>query len=283
MSERQTQRAMSGDRGSPVAGCAVLILIAGMIAALFGIALALGEMGLDPNGKMANDLPWGHHPFIWLAGGCVILLVGFSVQRYSTAQGAGPTLETTSKPEKLDKEPGALEKEAQRLTTDPTALDSLSNAELEHLRLTTESMVDRCQREFTDEERDFLQALNSPEGQFHLSTPIVGKVVEAMLPADKIRKKQDRIDDLKLLLNLVVNKQVQRTDKPSPPAQITPPTQAQKREKLLGEIHVLRSEKKAAIEQLASRGSEDDKRRYENMYDNAIRRLETELETLLIK
>jgi hypothetical protein len=272
----------------------VLILVAGIVAFLLGIGLAVGEMGLGGgNGKMANDLPLGHHPFVWILGGCVMLLVGLSVQRYSAAQDAGRTLETdhlsnpsrildTSKSEKLE-QPGALHRETQRLTTDPTALDSLSNEELEHLRLTTESRLERYQREFTDEERDFLQKLNSPEAQFHLSTPIVGKVIEAMLPADKIRNKQERIDDLKLLLNLVVNKQAQRTEKPSPPAQITPPTQAQKREKLLGEIQLLRSEKKAATEQLASRASEDDIRRYENMYDNAIRRLETELETLLIK
>jgi len=176
------------------------------------------------------------------------------------------------------------EEELKRMTSDPAALDTLSGEQLEHLRLRTESSLETYEREFTDEEKELLRTLNTPEAQFHLSKPIVGNLLQKMIPDAKPRQKQDRIDDLKLLLKLIVSKQESRIETPSEPPPATVPTEAQQREKLLAEIQVLRSEKAVAIEQLGGgRGSEDEIRRYENMYDNAIRRLETKLGTLLIK
>jgi hypothetical protein len=183
--------------------------------------------------------------------------------------------------------PDSQKEELKRLITDPAALDSLTDEQLERLRLTTENTLERCEREFTSEEKQMLRALNTPEAQADLATPIIGGIMKSrMKPVEaKAKEKQEQIDDLKLLLKFIAAKQKgnqERTTRPQPPQPAL--TKAEQRERLLTEIQTLQAEKAAALDKMrGNRAGDEEIRRYENMYDNAIHRLETKLENLLIR
>ncbi|MEN3325617.1 MAG: hypothetical protein V7638_424 [Acidobacteriota bacterium] len=271
----------------PTTGClAIIIILVGLIVLLLGFGLALGKMTNAPD-KMATDLPWGNYPFAWLSGGFVLGLVGLGVLEVARTRSEKAALEKEPhlyQSKNLEEQNKTLEDEIARFISDPVGLNALSGEELDHLRLRVQSLLERSEREFTDEEKDLLRKLNTPEMQVQLSTPILGTLFNAISPHPKAREKQNRIDDLKLLLKLIATKQHSRIETPPERQLETVPTQAQQREKILAKLQILRLEKASVLEQLKeSHASEDDIRRYKNIYDNSIHRLETELATLLIE
>jgi hypothetical protein len=169
------------------------------------------------------------------------------------------------------------------LISDYKALDNLSEDELEHLRLTSESTLEKCERDFTAEEKDMLRQLNTPEMQVELSTPIIGSLIRAMIPEAKVREKQEQIDDLKLLLKLIANKQKAKPQpEPEPAQKPQQPTRAEKRAASQKRLADLQRDKADDLDQMAKNGSDEESiKRRANMWDDAIRREEEELRKYL--
>lgn len=159
--------------------------------------------------------------------------------------------------------------------SDPTALDELSDIELERLRLTTESDIEVAEEGISNNEQAMSRLQSDNPGILDgLFTGTIQAATDGL--RDENRKRR-------LLLKFIEahrgRKATTKDQSPQPAL-----TKAEQRESLLSEIQTLQAEKASALEKMrANRAGDDEIRRYENMYDNAINRLETKLENLLIR
>jgi hypothetical protein len=146
----------------------------------------------------------------------------------------------------------------EKMLTDPTALDPFSDVELEHLRLTTESEIAGY-------------GTVPPQASEALMTLSDSNDAMNILAAEELRNK-------KLLLNLIAANQ-QRRNQPKP---VQPQTLSERRQNLLNDIEDLLREKAETVKRMTDRNaSEEEIKRFENIYDDSIQRKETKLRKLL--
>lgn len=151
------------------------------------------------------------------------------------------------------------EVQLQRMVSDPTALDGLSDVELEHLRITTESEI-------------LKYGASTEAGQDLIPTPTSGTdALVVSFGADILHKKR-------LLLRLVKANQERR----SRPAEEQPPTSSDRRKQVLEELQELMVEKADTIKQMQARDASDEEiRQLENLYDDGIQRKQLQLRKIL--
>lgn len=260
-------------------------------------------MGVGGNHEMASALPWANHPFILIPFGLILMLVGVSFFRGPRADSETMKDEVNKKDregvDSVESQLGRLfetggsgnpehrlseqNAELRRLLSDPAKLDGLSADQLEDLRLILEVRLEASERDFTDEEKEFLREINGPQVQFHMSMPIVGDMFKQMLP-DTARQKQELIDNLKAVIKLISARQSRFVTVQEKPLSHTVPTKEDERKEMLDEIDSLRSLRNSRREKMKLEGaSEEEIRRFENMIDNAIHLREAALQKLLLK
>lgn len=169
----------------------------------------------------------------------------------------------------------------------PTELTRLSDEELELLRLTTENDLDILRRDFSEQDREALKELKSADVEHKLSNPLLAPFVDMIVPRKKLQEKQEQIDNRKLLLKLIAHqkdnrKHLNRPPEPAVVAPTPPPSKDELRAKLIAQIDQLRIEEVERLKSLKDRNAtEDEVRRWENMYGDAIREKEQQVIELL--
>jgi hypothetical protein len=174
------------------------------------------------------------------------------------------------------------------LIEDPRALSDLSDSELQFLRLTTQSDLEIYERDFSEKDREMVRGIRSAESEHQLSNPLVAPFVDFIIPRTKLKEKQDQIDNRSRLLKLI-NQEMnsrEKLNKPHEPAVApvkTQPSKQERRAELLVEIDQLRVEAEQRLKALQDRkaGVEEIKR-YQNMYDDAIRQKEQQVRESLL-
>lgn len=165
--------------------------------------------------------------------------------------------------------------------SNPAALDSFTIVRLQDLRVIVKGQLATSERDLTDREKEYLNKLNDPELELQLSTPVLGEIFKSWLP-ETPKKKQEFIDQLKVLLDLIENKLTRRDEVPEPPQIENVPTDVQQRERLLEKMESLRAQRNSHRSKMQLGGaSEDEIRRFENLFDNALHDCEVELQKLL--
>lgn len=147
----------------------------------------------------------------------------------------------------------AEEEKLQRILKDPNGLDGLSDVELEHLRITTESDIAYYE---SDSKK-----------------PVPGAAQGMM---DLIV--HENLHNRRLLLRLIEANQLRR-NKPQPKE---PTTAAERRRQLSADIQDLMEEKAEMIKQMTQRNADEDEiMQFENMYDDAIKKKQFQLRKIL--
>lgn len=175
------------------------------------------------------------------------------------------------------------QEQVEAFISDPIILDRLTIDRLRDLQIIVKGTLEANERDLTDEERTYLKKLNNAEVELQTSTPVIGEILKSWLPKTA-RKKQEFIDRLSLLLNLIDSKLTRRAETPEQPLREAVPNDFEQRERLLEKMEGLRSQRNSHRSKMELGGaSEDEIRRFENLFDNAIHNCEVELQKLLIK
>ena len=149
------------------------------------------------------------------------------------------------------------EKKLRSIISDPSILDIYSEAELENLRITTESEIDTYSKAQQDS-----QNMSVPDA----------------LHAVGNRWYEDALHPRRTVVNLVIANQ-QRRSKPHQPV-----TAADRRQQLANEITDLIGERDDIIRGLSQRNApQEEIKQMENMYNDAIQKKQAELRSLLLK
>jgi len=150
----------------------------------------------------------------------------------------------------------AEEDKLQRILKDPNGLDGLSDVELEHLRITTESDI----------------AYYESDSKKLISPGTAPGVMDVVV--------YENLHNRRLLLRLIEANQ-QRRNKPQPKE---PATAAERRRQLSADIQDLMEEKAEMIKQMRQRNADEDEiMQFENMYDDAIRKKQFQLRKILVQ
>lgn len=167
----------------------------------------------------------------------------------------------------------------------PATLSKLSDDELDLLHIQSKHQLEICERDYSTEERNEYSALKSANVQHQLSNPLISPLADILTPRKRLEEKQHRIDNRKLLLKLIEHEESKRKSSKATtttPSVEPPSTKEEKRVQLLAEIDNLQSQKSARVNTLRDRSaSEDEIKRNENMFDDAISNRERELSELL--
>lgn len=111
------------------------------------------------------------------------------------------------RPDKAERRARREAKRLKRFVTDPHALDELTDAELDHLRLTTQSQIDYAENALSENEKAI---------KFADANPGIIAGLNADMAEAANQTFQEEIRDGRLLLSLIDAKK-ERKDEPKPP------------------------------------------------------------------